>query len=69
METREKVNLYIKWTLLLLMCVYTCRWILALYDVDVFDYDTNQAVVDTAPLNEGVEILEFDYLRKEVEVV
>ncbi len=45
------------------------RWILAQYDVDVFDYDTNQAVVDIAPLNEGVEILEFDYSRKEVEVV
>ncbi len=49
--------------------VYTCRWILARYDVDVLDYyDTKQAVVDSAPLNEGVDILEFDYSRKEVEV-
>ncbi len=69
METREKVSLY-KWTLLhYIINVRVHRWILALYDVDVFDYDTNQAVVDTAPLNKGVEILEFDYLRKEVEVV
>ncbi|XP_064387744.1 uncharacterized protein LOC135335941 isoform X2 [Halichondria panicea] len=45
------------------------KWILARYDVDVLDYyDTKQAVVDSAPLNEGVDILEFDYSRKEVEV-
>ena len=51
-------------------CIYKlCRWILARYDVDVLDYyDTKQAVVDSAPLNEGVDILEFDYSRKEVEV-
>ena len=44
------------------------RWILARYDVDVLDYEKNQAVVDIAPLNKGVDILEFDYSRKEVEV-
>ncbi|XP_064387776.1 uncharacterized protein LOC135335965 [Halichondria panicea] len=45
------------------------KWILARYDVDVLDYyDTKQAVVDSAPLNEGVDILEFDYSRKEVEL-
>ncbi|XP_064387836.1 uncharacterized protein LOC135335996 isoform X2 [Halichondria panicea] len=43
------------------------RWILARYDVDVLDYEKNQAVVDIAPLNKGVDILEFDYSRKEVE--
>ncbi|XP_064388611.1 uncharacterized protein LOC135336680 [Halichondria panicea] len=42
-------------------------WILARYDVDILDYDTKQAVVDSAPLNEGVDI-EFDYSRKEVEL-
>ncbi len=45
------------------------RWILAQYDVDVFDYKTNRTVnIDTAPLNEGVDITEVDYSRKEVEV-
>ncbi len=39
---------------------------MARYDVDVFEYDNNQAVVDTAPLK-GVDIA-FDYSRKEVEV-
>ncbi len=41
-------------------------WILARYDVDVLDYDTKQAVVDSASLNKRVDI-EFDYSRKEVE--
>ncbi len=46
-----------------------CRWILARYDVDVFEYETNRTVdVDTAPLNEGMAIPEFDYSRIEVEV-
>ncbi|XP_064388179.1 uncharacterized protein LOC135336331 isoform X2 [Halichondria panicea] len=43
------------------------KWILARYDVDVLDYDTKQAVVDSAPLNKRVDI-EFDYSRKEVEL-
>ncbi len=81
METREKVcpefvtNVYICHIIIILyfLCVNVyyklCRWILARYDVDVLDYyDTKQAVVDSAPLNEGVDILEFDYSRKEVEV-
>ena len=45
------------------------RWILARYDIDVFDYETNETVkVESAPLNTGVDIPEFDYTRKEVEV-
>ncbi len=50
------------------MCIYKYRWILACYDIDILDYETTRAVVDTAPLNEGVDILEFDYSRKEIEV-
>ncbi len=51
----------------LLVC--DCRWILATYDVDVFDSETNPTVnVNTAPLNKGMDIPEFDYSRKEVEV-
>ncbi|XP_064387766.1 uncharacterized protein LOC135335953 isoform X2 [Halichondria panicea] len=42
------------------------KWSLARYDVDVFEYDNNQDVVDTAPLK-GVDIA-FDYSRKEVEL-
>ena len=53
--------------LLVSACTRQYRWILARYDVDVLDYDTKQAVVDNAPLNERVDI-EFDYSRKEVEV-
>ena len=42
---------------------------MAQYDVDVFDSDKNVTVkVNSAPLNEGVDIPEFDYSRKEVEV-
>ncbi len=48
--------------------IYIYRWILACYDIDILDYETIRAVVDTAPLNEGVDILEFDYSRKEIEV-
>ncbi len=43
------------------------RWILAQYDVDVFDYKTNRTV-EVHPLNEGVDITEVDYSRSEVEV-
>ena len=79
METREKVCpeflffavlFTLSHCLSMRRCIYKlCRWILARYDVDVLDYyDTKQAVVDSAPLNEGVDILEFDYSRKEVEV-
>ncbi len=46
-----------------------CRWILATYDVDVFDSETYRIVnASTAPLNKGMDIPEFDYSRKEVEV-
>lgn len=42
---------------------------MAAYKVDVFDSKTNCTVnVNTAPLNEGIDIPEFDYTRKEVEV-
>ena len=35
----------------------------------MFHYETNESVkVDIAPLNEAVDIPEFDYSRKEVEV-
>ncbi len=45
---------------------YTRRWILAQYDVDVFDYESNSTVdVNSAPMNEGVDIPEFDYSRKD----
>ncbi len=47
---------------------FIIRWILACYDVDILDYETTRTVVDIAPPNEGVDILEFDYSRKEVEV-
>ncbi len=64
METRKKV--YGLFFVMLCDTTFTFnmiyRWILAQYDVDVF---TNK---DTAPQNEGVDILEFDYSRKEVEV-
>ncbi len=43
------------------------RWILAQYDVDVFDYETNRTV-EIHPLNERVDITEVDYSRSEVEV-
>ena len=49
------------------ICACQYRWILAQYDVNILDYDINQVFVDSAPLNEGVDI-EFDYSRKEVEV-
>ncbi|XP_064387703.1 uncharacterized protein LOC135335910 isoform X2 [Halichondria panicea] len=42
------------------------KWILAQYDVDVFDYKTNRTV-EVHPLNEGVDITE-DYSRSEVEL-
>ena len=49
--------------------LFSCRWILARYDIDVFDYRTNKTVnVESAPLNTGVDIPKFDYSRKEVEV-
>ncbi len=81
METRERVCRKVYTVSVLLcaihacmgttftQCVYTSiyRWILARYDVDILDYDTKQAVVNSASLNEGVDI-EFDYSRKEVEV-
>ncbi len=42
---------------------------MAQYDVDVFDCESNSTVdVNSAPMNEGVDIPEFDYSRKEVEV-
>ena len=45
------------------------RWILVQYDVDVFDATTNTTVdVNTSPVNEEVNIPEFDYSRKEIEV-
>ncbi|XP_064387648.1 uncharacterized protein LOC135335895 isoform X2 [Halichondria panicea] len=43
------------------------KWILAQYDVDVFDYKTNRTV-EVHPLNEGVDITEVDYSRKEIEL-
>ncbi len=49
------------------ICACQYRWILAQYDVDILDNDTNQVFINNAPLNEGVDI-EFDYSRKEVEV-
>ena len=49
--------------------VFFHRWALARYDIDVFDCDTNETVkVKGAPLNTAVDIPEFDYSRKEVEV-
>ena len=50
-------------------CLRACRWIVARYDVDEFDHQKNQSVkIDSTPLNEAVDILEFDYSGKEVEV-
>ncbi len=67
METREKVCIKYIYTLISLSIPPHDRWILAQYDVDVFDYKTNRTV-EVYPLNEGVDITEVDYSRKEVEV-
>ncbi|XP_064388004.1 uncharacterized protein LOC135336188 isoform X3 [Halichondria panicea] len=43
------------------------KWILVRYNVDVFEYDTNQDLVNTATVNEKQNI-KFDYSRNEVEL-
>ena len=49
----------------------SCRWILVVYEVDTFDASQTESCcvdIEKVPVNKEVDILNFNFSRKEIEV-